>query len=269
MPAANRSAICWVRRRTRSSREPSWGTTSGPSIWPRGPSASYHIATVYSDRGHGVRPPIVFYNRANEAGALLKPGDFDWAGIFGRGVRWFHSGGIFSALSETTSELVVEGMQAAKAAGAVTFAPELLGIDLSDVQLEVGESRLANRGPVRAERRGRRWTFAQVEFAGPGGEVELAGRVDPGIDTDFSLHARDVDLKALEWLHRIPGLAGRLELRCQAKDIGRGLELETELAADSVNDLKPESARPCSASRNSFCSTVSICSMASPSGEAS
>jgi 2-dehydro-3-deoxygluconokinase len=81
----------------------------------RGPN----IATVYSDRGHGVRPPVVFYNRANEAGALLKPGDFDWAGIHAGGVRWFHSGGIFAALSETTSELIVEGMQAAKAGGAV------------------------------------------------------------------------------------------------------------------------------------------------------
>jgi 2-dehydro-3-deoxygluconokinase len=81
----------------------------------RGPN----IATVYSDRGHGVRPPVVFYNRANEAGALLKPGDFDWAKIHSGGVRWFHSGGIFAALSETTAELIVEGMQAAKAAGAV------------------------------------------------------------------------------------------------------------------------------------------------------
>src|SRR5260221_8853432 len=56
-----------------------------------------NIATVYSDRGHGVRPPVVFYNRANEAAAQLKPGDFDWASIFRDGVRWFHSGGIFSA----------------------------------------------------------------------------------------------------------------------------------------------------------------------------
>src|ERR1700686_669478 len=78
-----------------------------------------NIATVYSDRGYGVRSPVVFYNRANEAGALLKPGDFDWAKIFASGVRWFHSGGIFAALSETTSELILEGMQAAKAAGAV------------------------------------------------------------------------------------------------------------------------------------------------------
>ncbi len=81
----------------------------------RGPN----MATVYSDRGHGVRAPIVFYNRAIEAGALLKPGDFEWAKIFSRGVRWFHSGGIFAALSPTTSELIIEGMQAAKAAKAV------------------------------------------------------------------------------------------------------------------------------------------------------
>jgi len=79
-----------------------------------------NIATVYSDRGYGVRPPVVFYNRANEAAALLKPGDFDWDEIFGGGVRWLHSGGIFASLSETTAELIVEGLQAAKATGAIT-----------------------------------------------------------------------------------------------------------------------------------------------------
>src|SRR5215470_8010553 len=78
-----------------------------------------NMATVYSDCGQGVRPPVVFYNRANEAGALLKAGDFDWASIFRGGVRWFHSGGIFAALSDTTSDLIIEGMQAAKASGAV------------------------------------------------------------------------------------------------------------------------------------------------------
>ena len=81
----------------------------------RGPN----LATVYSDRGAGVRPPVVFYNRANEAGALLKPGDFNWKEIFAGGVKWFHSGGIFAALSDTTSELILEAMQAAKEAGAI------------------------------------------------------------------------------------------------------------------------------------------------------
>jgi 2-dehydro-3-deoxygluconokinase len=78
-----------------------------------------NMATVYSDRGHGVRPPVVFYNRANEAAGLLRPGDFDWTAIFRDGVRWFHSGGIFAALSETTGDVIIEGMQAARAAGAV------------------------------------------------------------------------------------------------------------------------------------------------------
>lgn len=79
-----------------------------------------NMATVYSDRGMGVRAPVVFYNRSNEAAAQLKPGDFDWNGIFAGGVRWFHSGGIFAALSPTTAALIEEGMKAAKAAGAVT-----------------------------------------------------------------------------------------------------------------------------------------------------
>src|SRR5579863_7173962 len=47
-----------------------------------------NMATVYSDRGQGVRPPVVFYNRSNEAAARLKPGDFDWNEVFRGGVRW-------------------------------------------------------------------------------------------------------------------------------------------------------------------------------------
>jgi len=79
-----------------------------------------NMATVYSDRGQGVRAPVVFYNRCNEAAAQIKPGDFNWPEIFSQGVRWFHSGGIFAALSTTTAEVIIEALQAAKAAGAVT-----------------------------------------------------------------------------------------------------------------------------------------------------
>ena len=79
-----------------------------------------NMAAVYSDRGYGVRAPVVFYNRSNEAAAQLKPGDFDWNAIFAGGVRWFHSGGIFAALSETTGEVIIEGMKAAKSVGAIT-----------------------------------------------------------------------------------------------------------------------------------------------------
>ena len=55
----------------------------------RGPA----IATVYSDRGFGARAPVAFYNRSNEAGALLKPGDFDWPAIFGAGCDGFTAAG--------------------------------------------------------------------------------------------------------------------------------------------------------------------------------
>ena len=78
-----------------------------------------NIATVYSDRGAGVRAPVVFYNRANEAAAQLAVGDFDWPDIFGRGVRWFHAGGLYAALSDTTPELLLEAMQEAHRHGTI------------------------------------------------------------------------------------------------------------------------------------------------------
>lgn len=78
-----------------------------------------NMATVYSDQGFGIRAPVVFYNRCNEAASYLKPGDFNWKEIFSSGVRWFHSGGIFAALSESTGDVIIEAMQAAKASGAI------------------------------------------------------------------------------------------------------------------------------------------------------
>jgi 2-dehydro-3-deoxygluconokinase len=67
-----------------------------------------------------VRGPEVWYDRANEAGSLLAPGDFDWEDLFKvLGVRWFHSGGIFASLSRTSSALIEEGMKSARKAGTV------------------------------------------------------------------------------------------------------------------------------------------------------
>ncbi len=123
-----------------------------------------NIAAVYSDRGYGVRAPMVFYNRANEAAALLKPGDFDWSAIFSGGVRWFHSGGIFAALSPTTSELIIEGMRAATAVGAVNSfdlnfreklwrvsggvarAPEVIGRIVANADVLVGNEEDLQKG---------------------------------------------------------------------------------------------------------------------------
>jgi len=78
------------------------------------------IANTYSDRGWGVRGPEVWYDRANEAGAMLKPGDVDWNDLFRkRKVRWFHTGGIFASLSHGTSALILEGIQEARSSGTV------------------------------------------------------------------------------------------------------------------------------------------------------
>ncbi len=139
-----------------------------------------NMATVYSDRGQGVRPPVVFYNRANEAGGMLKAGDFDWNEIFADGVRWFHSGGIFAALSETTSDVVIEGMRAAKAAGAIVSfdlnyraklwnivggpkrAVEVLGRILENVDVLVGNEE-----------------DLQMGLGIPGPEVAAKSKLDP------------------------------------------------------------------------------------------
>ena len=68
--------------------------------------------------GFGVRAAVGSYDRGHTAVSQLKPGDINWDEIFGKhGARWFHTGGIFSALSTTTPEVVLEAVQAAKAMG--------------------------------------------------------------------------------------------------------------------------------------------------------
>ena len=144
----------------------------------RGPN----MATVYSDQGFGVRAPVVFYNRCNEAAAQLKPGDFDWDAIFASGVRWFHSGGIFASLSETTADLVIEAMQAARRAGVITSfdlnyreklwktqggpdrARSVLGAIAENVDVLVGNEEDMQKG---------------LGFHGP--EVHSASKLDPAV----------------------------------------------------------------------------------------
>jgi 2-dehydro-3-deoxygluconokinase len=74
----------------------------------------------FTERGFGVRAAAGSYDRGHTAISQLKPGDFDWDDIFGKqGVRWFHTGGIFSALSDTTPEVAAEAMQAARRHGTI------------------------------------------------------------------------------------------------------------------------------------------------------
>ena len=68
----------------------------------------------FTERGFGIRGAVGNPDRGNSAASQLKPGDFDWDHIFGKlGVRWFHTGGIFAALSASTAELTVEAVKAA------------------------------------------------------------------------------------------------------------------------------------------------------------
>jgi 2-dehydro-3-deoxygluconokinase len=74
----------------------------------------------FTERGFGVRAALGCSDRGHTAVSQLKPGDVDWDEIFGReGARWFHTGGIFCALSETTPEVAREAMQAAKRHGTI------------------------------------------------------------------------------------------------------------------------------------------------------
>jgi 2-dehydro-3-deoxygluconokinase len=74
----------------------------------------------FTERGFGVRGAVGIPDRGHTAAAQLKRGDFNWDDIFGRqGARWFHTGGIFAALSETTAELIEEAAQAAQRHGTI------------------------------------------------------------------------------------------------------------------------------------------------------
>jgi 2-dehydro-3-deoxygluconokinase len=118
----------------------------------RGPN----MAAVYSDRGHGMRAPVVFYNRANEAAGLLKAGDFDWKAMFAGGVRWFHSGGIFAALSPTTPEVIW------KISGGAERAVETVARIVENVDVLVGNEEDLQKG-----------------LGVPGPEVAAKSKLDP------------------------------------------------------------------------------------------
>jgi 2-dehydro-3-deoxygluconokinase len=74
----------------------------------------------FTERGFGIRGAVGFSDRGHTAASQMRPGDVDWDHIFGReGARWFHCGGIFAALSETTAEVVREAMETARRHGTI------------------------------------------------------------------------------------------------------------------------------------------------------
>ncbi|HEX8153170.1 MAG TPA: sugar kinase, partial [Thermoanaerobaculia bacterium] len=74
----------------------------------------------FTERGFGVRAALGSSDRGHTAVSQLRPGDIDWERLFtGSGARWFHTGGIFAALSETTPDVAREAMKAARKHGVV------------------------------------------------------------------------------------------------------------------------------------------------------
>lgn len=74
----------------------------------------------FTERGFGVRGALGVSDRGHTAASQLRPGDVDFDAVFGRlGSRWFHTGGIFAALSESTAEVARAAMQAARRHGVV------------------------------------------------------------------------------------------------------------------------------------------------------
>ncbi len=74
----------------------------------------------FTERGFGIRGAVGTPDRGNTAASQMKAGDVDWEKLFGEeGARWFHTGGIFAALSDSTAEVVIEAVKAAKKYGTI------------------------------------------------------------------------------------------------------------------------------------------------------
>jgi len=97
------------------------GVDASQILWREtdGISREVRNGIYFMERGFGSRPPTGCSDRGNTAVSKLKPGDIDWKSLFGKGTRWFHTGGIFAGLSETTAEVAAEAMRAAKESGSV------------------------------------------------------------------------------------------------------------------------------------------------------
>jgi 2-dehydro-3-deoxygluconokinase len=90
-----------------------WFEAGGKGRFSTDAKGTLHNGINFTWRGKGVLPSVTEYYRAHTPIRELKPGDVDWGAIFGAGVRWFHTGGIYTLISPTSSELALEAMKAA------------------------------------------------------------------------------------------------------------------------------------------------------------
>jgi len=90
-----------------------WFSTGGKGEHATDGKGTLHNGINFTWSGKGVLPSVTEYYRAHTPVRELKRGDVDWGGLFGRGVRWFHTGGIYTLISPTSSEVALEAMKAA------------------------------------------------------------------------------------------------------------------------------------------------------------
>lgn len=94
-----------------------WFNTKGEGDFATDQKGTLHNGINFTWRGKGVLPSLTEYYRAHTPIRELKPGDFDWKQLFAKGVRWFHTGGIYTLISPTSGAVAVEAMKAARDAG--------------------------------------------------------------------------------------------------------------------------------------------------------
>jgi 2-dehydro-3-deoxygluconokinase len=134
----------------------------------------------FTERGFGVRGALGVSDRGHSATSLLRPGDVDFGTLFtGEGSRWFHTGGIFAALSESTAEVAIEAMQAARRHGAIV-----------SYDLNYRPSLWRGRGGLEAAQQCNR---RAVQFA----DVLFGNEEDFAACLGYHLHGVDHDLSVL------------------------------------------------------------------------
>ena len=94
-----------------------WFNTKGKGKYSTDGKGTLHNGINFTWAGKGVLPSVTEYYRAHTPIRELAPGDVDWEALLARGVRWFHTGGIYALISPTSSQLALEGMQAAGKSG--------------------------------------------------------------------------------------------------------------------------------------------------------
>jgi 2-dehydro-3-deoxygluconokinase len=127
----------------------------------------------FTERGFGLRAALGCSDRGHTAVSQLKPGAIDWDHIFGvHGVRWFHTGGIFSALSDTTPEVALEAMQSARRHGVVVSYDLNYRASLWKAHGGCKQAQAVNRklAPLVDVMIGNEEDFSALGFEAPGGE---------------------------------------------------------------------------------------------------